>query len=214
MATKQKISIFWFRRDLRLHDNTGLGQALQGPYPVLPLFIFDINILNRLENKQDARLSFIYEEVRSLHEQLKQKGFSLLISHGNPLAVFRELAQQYSLAGQHCAFYDFKDQVIFDRNEILNGSGEPYKVFTPYCKKWLEKAPDLSATPASNSLIGAQPYFRIFNPLSQARTYDPEGSYIRRWVPEWGTTAYPEPIVDMKASRAEAIATYKKHLNG
>ncbi len=437
MLTQQKISIFWFRRDLRLSDNTALNQALQGPFPVLPLFIFDSNILDMLESRQDARLTFIYDEVLKLYKQFSANGFTMLIKLGAPLEVFKLLCQEFNVAAVYTnrdyepyakerdqqlgsmlesrgsRLLDFKDQVIFDRNEILNGSGEAYKVFTPYSKKWLQKlyetqfpstadsfsyknfyllkeAPEpptlaalgfsrsslpipgrlpdtaiirqydqtrdfpgqegtsrlgihlrhgiisirqlvqealylnqtflkeliwrdfymmiLDHNPhvvqqafkpaydripwrnredeferwcqgrtgipivdagmrqlnqtgfmhnrvrmitasfltknllidwrwgeayfagklldyelasnnggwqwAAGSGVDAQPYFRVFNPLSQAKTYDRDYRYIRQWVPEWDTPAYPKPMVDLKESRATAIATYKKHLNG
>lgn len=435
METKQNISIFWFRRDLRLQDNTALTQALKGPYPVWPVFIFDTTLPDESTNRQDTRLSFMYGEVESLYHRLRKEEGSLLVRHGKPLEVFKDLAASYAiksvytnrdyepyakardreiqafLQGRGVQFLHYKDQVIFDRKEILSEAGEPYRVFTPYSKKWLQKlhsgslpampdpfsfgnfyrpenqpnfpAPEsmglsrtvlpLPARTVKNKLIrqyhqtrdfpglegtsrlgihlrygtrsirqlaqqamglsetflkqliwrdfymmildhhpqlvnqalkpaydripwrnneeafekwrqgctgiplvdagmrqlnqtgfmhnrlrmitasfltknllidwrwgeayfaeklldyelasnnggwqwaagsgvDAQPYFRIFNPRTQAKTYDPDNAYIRQWVPEWNTPHYPQPMVDLKESRAAAIAVYKESL--
>lgn len=436
MHPQQIISIFWFRRDLRLSDNTGLIQALKGPYPVLPVFIFDKNILEKLENKKDARLSFIYDNILALQEKIYNKGGALLVRHGDPLRIFQKLCQNFNIGAVYTnrdyepyakqrdaaiqqyllakgiRFNSFKDQVIFEGSEILTGSGLAYKVFTPYSKTWLEayqasspkkqstdglfnnfyilsptpalpaleelgfersdlkvpsknisddrilhyhqkrdypfedsgsrlgihlrfgtisirslmaKAFDLNQTfvkeliwrefymmildqhpyitekalkPAYDQIpwrnseedfekwcqgktgiplvdagmrqlnstgfkhnrvrmitasfltknllidwrwgaayfaeklldyelasniggwqwaagsgVDAQPYFRVFNPETQAQKFDPENRYIKRWIAEFGTNAYPAPMLNLKESRANAIAHYKKHLN-
>lgn len=159
----EQISVFWFRRDLRLDDNQGLYRALERSESVLPLFIFDTNILDKLENKADARVSFIHEQVHILHQQLTKKGSSLLVRYGDPEAVFKELLQSYDvksvytnrdyepyakdrdgkieqlLRQQGIQFHSFKDQLIFEPGEILNGAGDFYKVFTPFSKVWLSK---------------------------------------------------------------------------
>lgn len=158
-----KVNIFWFRRDLRLFDNTGLHYAQQDGIPVIPLFIFDTNILNDLPNKQDARVEFIHSELKDMNEQLNKTGSSMLVKHGKPDEVYRTLIDEFDINAvytnrdyeqyakdrdedisnicQHhgIGFYDFKDHVIFEKEEVLNGSNEPYKVFTPYKNKWLEK---------------------------------------------------------------------------
>ena len=436
MSTKHKISIFWFRRDLRLEDNTALYHALKGPYPVLPLFIFDSLILDKLEDQDDARVSFIFDVVCRIYQQLKERKGNLLIKHGRPLEIFKSLSHQFDigevyangdyepyalerdkrvsnfLQEQGILFHTFKDQVIFEKEEILSDTGAPYKVFTPYSKKWLKKLSPHSLSPypsqdhltnlynffpapsppsleslgfkrsniqipsqrislekitqydqkrdfpfedgtsrlgihlrfgtisirhlvqkalelnekylqeliwrefymmilfhhpyvvekafkpqydkipwqnkeadfnswcegktgiplvdagmrqlkqtgfmhnrvrmvtasfltknllidwrwgeawfarylldyelasnnggwqwAAGSGVDSQPYFRIFNPETQAKSYDAQQQYIRQWIPEFGTNRYPEPMVDLKESRAFAISYYKKHLN-
>ena len=159
----QKISIFWFRRDLRLEDNTGLYYALQQEENVLPIFIFDTNILDKLSYKKDARVEFILDQLKSLSKELEEKGSSLLIKTGKPIEVYKQLLEQYEiqsvytnrdyepyakerdqaveklLKDQGADFYSFKDQMIFEPGEVLNGSGEFYKVFTPYSRVWKEK---------------------------------------------------------------------------
>jgi deoxyribodipyrimidine photo-lyase len=158
-----KVNIFWFRRDLRLFDNTGLHYAQQDGIPVIPLFIFDTNILNDLPNKQDARVEFIHSELKDMNEKLNKIGSSMLVKHGKPDEVYRALIDEFDINAVYTnrdyeqyakdrdedisnicehhgiGFYDFKDHVIFEKEEVLNGSNEPYKVFTPYKNKWLEK---------------------------------------------------------------------------
>ena len=157
------IVIFWFRRDLRLEDNTALIEALESGKQVLPLFIFDQQILNELP-WNDARVSFIYDELGKIHEELRQLGSSLIVRHGNPEEVWKELIDEYEIQSiyvnedyepyaiqrdekikqladsQGIDFLQFKDQVIFGPNEILKPSDhKPYTIYTPYKNKWLEK---------------------------------------------------------------------------
>lgn len=159
----KKISIFWFRRDLRSEDNHGLFQALIENENVLPLFIFDKNILDQLENKTDARVEFIHDQICQIHQELAKHRASLLVKYGDPEAIFKELVQNYQVQAVHSnrdyepyaksrdekvarmlnqqdiPFYQYKDQMIFEPGEILNGSGEFYKVFTPFSRVWLSK---------------------------------------------------------------------------
>jgi deoxyribodipyrimidine photo-lyase len=159
----KKISIFWFRRDLRSEDNHGLFQALKENENVLPLFIFDKSILDKLENKADARVEFIHDQICQIHQELAKHGASLLVKYGDPEAIFKELVQNYQVQAVHSnrdyepyaksrdekvarllnqqdiTFHQYKDQMIFEPGEILNGSGEFYKVFTPFSRVWLSK---------------------------------------------------------------------------
>jgi deoxyribodipyrimidine photo-lyase len=91
----KKVTVFWFRRDLRLTDNHGLHQALQAGYPVLPLFIFDTNILEELPDRRDARVSFIYQTLQLLHQSLGRIGSGLLIRHGKLESIFQELISEF-----------------------------------------------------------------------------------------------------------------------
>lgn len=160
---KQSISIFWFRRDLRLNDNAGLYHALKSGLPVLPLFIFDTNILDKLENRSDARVTFIYDQLRELKKQLKEWGSDLVVKVGTPQQVWNELVKTYQvkevytnhdyepyarkrdedirqiLLNKQIRFHTFKDQCIFEYHEILKDDGKPYTVFTPYSRKWKAK---------------------------------------------------------------------------
>jgi deoxyribodipyrimidine photo-lyase len=435
---KDTVSIFWFRRDLRLDDNAGLYNALKRGGPVLPLFIFDTEILDELEEKNDVRVQFIYDNVIELRQELQQHGSTLLVKHGKPVEVWKALLQDYNIATVYTnedyepyaihrdeqirrlldksgiEFRYYKDQVIFHKDEVVKDDGKPYTVFTPYSKKWkaklqsddfylksypvkkylrhLFKTKDHAAIPSLKSLgfvesdiliptttvpkdlivhynktrdlpalehgttrlgihlrfgtmsirqlaakakewnevflgeliwreffmmilyhfprvvsesfrkeydkidwlndekqfqlwcegktgyplvdagirqmnatgfmhnrvrmvvasfltrhllidwrwgeayfakklldyelasnngnwqwaagtgCDAAPYFRIFNPEEQMKRFDKEHKYIKRWVPEYGTSAYPEPIVDHKMARARALAAYKKAL--
>jgi deoxyribodipyrimidine photo-lyase len=162
----EKIAIFWHRRDLRLHDNAGLYHALKGDLPVLPLFIFDKNILDALEDRQDRRVTFIHQQIQRLSEELKNLDSSILVKYGKPEEVWLEILQQYEvkavytnhdyepyarerdekighlLSKNNIPFYTFKDQTIFEKNEILKDDGKPYTVFTPYSKKWKKQLND------------------------------------------------------------------------
>ena len=157
-----KISIFWFRRDLRLHDNKALFHALQSEEKILPIFIFDIDILKKIP-KDDARISFIYSELKAMNMHLESFGTEIKMFHGNPKEVFRSLMKNYTIvkvftnhdyepyaikrdldikevvSSSKIDFQTYKDQVIFERNEITKKDGKPYVVYTPYSKKWLEK---------------------------------------------------------------------------
>lgn len=156
-----KTTIVWLRRDLRLEDNTALRNALTEDKNVQLLFIFDPAILDRLE-KDDARVSFIFEQLRAIDEKVQEKGSSLLIRYGAPKDVFSELQQEIGLnsiyinhdyepyaterdrqieewAAQHeIQFNSYKDQVIFEKNDVLKDDGKPYVVFTPYKRKWIQ----------------------------------------------------------------------------
>jgi len=153
-------AVFWFRRDLRLEDNTALTKALSGKLKVILLFIFDTNILEELP-ENDARVTFIYRQLKNINNQLRKFGSSLLIKHGNPVNVWREIVQSYPikdvyfnkdyepyairrddqvksfLNDKNIAVHSFKDQVIFEENEIMKPDGACYTVFTPYKNRWL-----------------------------------------------------------------------------
>jgi len=149
--------VFWFRRDLRLNDNHGLYQALKSGLPVLPVFIFDKFILDSLE-KDDARVSFIYQTLSRINIQLNSLGSSLLVLYDKPIDVFEKICNRYKvknvftnhdyepyaierdkniaafLQSKNISFSTFKDQVIFEKNEVLKSDGKPYTIFTPYSR--------------------------------------------------------------------------------
>ena len=159
---KEKLAVFWFRRDLRLHDNVGLFKALKSGYKVLPVFIFDTRILDNLE-KDDARVSFIYQSLQQIQEELRQNGSSLAIYHGIPKEVIKQLINEFPIASVYTnqdyepyarqrdsdieklldsyriSFHTFKDQVIFEKDEIVKKDGSPYVVYSPYMRLWKEK---------------------------------------------------------------------------
>jgi deoxyribodipyrimidine photo-lyase len=159
----QEVVIFWFRRDLRWEDNHGLFKALSSGMPVLPIFIFDTDILDKLDDKKDMRLQFIYENCRKIHVHFRQFNSGLRILHGRPIEIWKALAQEYSikevytnqdyepyainrdnevkdfLATKNISFHTFKDQVVFEKSEVTKADGLPYTVFTPYSKVWKAK---------------------------------------------------------------------------
>ncbi|MBC8399705.1 MAG: deoxyribodipyrimidine photo-lyase [Flavobacteriales bacterium] len=159
----KKVNFFWFRRDLRLDDNIGLNEALNNNSNVIPLFIFDENITNELE-KNDPRINFIYNQLESINKCLESKYNSrILILKGKPLDVIKKLAAEYNigsfflnhdyepyaiardkkiidfLSTKNIQFSSYKDQVIFEKDEITKDDKTPYVVYTPYMKKWKTK---------------------------------------------------------------------------
>ncbi len=154
------VNIFWFRRDLRLHDNAALFYALKQGKPVLPVFIFDRNILDELEDKADRRVTFIHAAIREVQDQLIALHSSLEVFYGFPADTFEKLLDNYQvekvftnhdyepyarerdeeisvlLQKKQVTFHTYKDQVIFEKNEILKDNNEPYTVFTPYSRRW------------------------------------------------------------------------------
>jgi len=173
-----KVNIFWFRRDLRLEDNTGLTEALRSDLPVLPVFIFDTNITGELPS-DDPRISFIYETLLSINSKLSSYGSSLYILKDDPVTAWHSLIKTFDIAGVYfnrdyepyavsrdsavtsllrgkgISVQDYKDHVIFEAGEILKPDGSPYTVFTPYKKRWLAKVtaklPFSPATPGIRS---------------------------------------------------------------
>lgn len=162
------ISIFWFRRDLRLSDNAGLYHALKSGIPVLPIFIFDKNILDKLSDKQDKRVQFIHQTLATLKADLQVLGSTLHVFYGTPELIFPQLLEQYSIdtiytnhdyeryaierddmvqeyvRSEGVNFQSFKDQVIFEKKEVLSNAKEPYTVFTPYKNKWKAQLTELN----------------------------------------------------------------------
>lgn len=153
-------TVFWFRRDLRLHDNHGLFRALQASDDVLPLFIFDPEILNDLHDRDDRRVTFIYEALERMDAHLRKSGRSLTVRYGKPTEVFTALCDTHGvanvftnhdyepyaeardenvrkvLASRGAGLHTFKDHVVFERKEVTKADGKPYTVYTPYGKAW------------------------------------------------------------------------------
>ena len=159
---KEEVSVFWFRRDLRLEDNCALFHALNSKYRVLPVFIFDENILNELP-KKDARVTFIYETLKNINSELANFNSSLYIKKGNPSDIWDTIFEEFKVKNiffnkdyepyakerdgkvellckqKNINVFTFKDQVIFEESEIVKADGLPYSVYTPYKNKWLQK---------------------------------------------------------------------------
>ena len=157
------ITLFWFRRDLRLADNAGLYRALKASENLQPIFIFDKNILDKLEDKDDRRVSFIFTYVEKLKRELEQLGSTLWVFYGEPISIYKKLIETHSiealyanrdyepyarerdkavfelLAQKDIPFKAFKDHVIFEKDEVLKDDGAPYVVYSPYAKRWKAK---------------------------------------------------------------------------
>lgn len=156
----QPQTIFWHRRDLRNHDNAGLYRALKAGGPVLPIFIFDEEILEKLP-KKDARVVFIHDSVTALAKAYRAAGGDLRVYYGKPREVWRKIKAEFSdlnavytnrdyepyaivrdlavkelLAEDGIAFHDFKDHIVFESDEVQKNAGGPYTVFTPFYRKW------------------------------------------------------------------------------
>lgn len=166
----KELAIVWFRRDLRLHDQAALYHGLAGKLPVLPLFIFDTNILDDLDDRTDLRVNFIYETVSSLKRELKELGGDLLVKFGDPLSVWKELVRESNIGAvyynrdyepyaktrddevtgflkeNNIPVFSYKDQLIFESHEVTKDDGDPYVVFTPYKRTWLQKLNQLIST--------------------------------------------------------------------
>ena len=176
---EQPIALFWFRRDLRLHDNAALDAALSGNARVLPVFIFDYDILGKLHSKRDARVLFIHRELSAIKQKLEEAGSSLLVFTGKPLDAFRyftekcgEISTVYInrdyepyalqrdsdveafLSHRGIRMVSFKDHVIFEKDEVLKADGTPYTVFTPYSRKLKERLREIKmeAYPSENKM--------------------------------------------------------------
>mgnify|MGYP006196637063 CR=1 FL=1 len=156
------MNIFWFRRDLRIDDNVGFFHALNSNEEVLPIFIFDEDILSQLP-KNDARVSFIHEQLEKIQLELNKIGKSLAVFHGKPIEIFEKLIAENKITSvftnhdyepyarkrdkemnqlfvsNGISFLTSKDQVIFEKSEVVKDDGTPYVVYTPYSKKWKEK---------------------------------------------------------------------------
>jgi len=165
MKKRDKVVIFWFRRDLRWEDNTALFKALNSGIPVVPIFIFDKKLLTDLATPpKDRRVQFIYEKVIEIHKYF-QKNFNsgIMMFYSTPIEVFQQLFESFEIVGVYynrdyepgaiqrdeevkkffkaygIDCFDFKDIVIFEPEEILTPDGCPYKVYTPYSKEWKKK---------------------------------------------------------------------------
>ena len=162
MKQDKDIAVFWFRRDLRLTDNIGLNAALESHSNVLPIFIFDPEILEELD-AQDARVSFIHQCLESINIDLKKYGSSVKCIFGKPYDAFKSLIAEHSisdvylnkdyepyaqardksiynlLSSEGIKLHGLKDQVVFEKLEVQKADGKPYTVFTPYKNKWIQQ---------------------------------------------------------------------------
>ena len=220
MTDKKSTAIFWFRRDLRLHDNAGLWHALKENEAVLPLFIFDDAILEKLTDPYDKRVAFIHSQLQILSQRLRELGSSLCVKKGIPTEVFRDLLKEFSvkavytnhdyesyankrdngvrelLAASNIPFFTFKDQVIFEKDQVLSDAGRPYTVYTPYSKKWKSK---LNA--AQTEAYQTEKYFSNLLKISFLRIPELEALGFRD-----PKATFSSPYIDL-----EILKNYKNH---
>ncbi len=216
---KQTVHICWFRRDLRLHDNAALYHALKEGIPVVPVFIFDRSILDKLEDKQDRRVEFIHLAITAMQQQLQQLGSSMEVYYGFPADVFQQLANKYSikkvftnhdyepyakerdvaiqqqLNAAGISFHTYKDQVIFEKDEVLKDDGKPYTVFTPYSRKWKAKLNDF--------------YLKSYSVEKYNKNFYQQPSQSIPSLTEMGFTATGLPFPSA-ATKKEIIKQYKE----
>lgn len=183
------MTFFWHRRDLRTFDNAGLYQALKNERDVQPVFIFDWNILDQLDDSEDARVNFIYEHIRRLKKEYQEAGSDLWVFYGKPENVWEELVREHNISTVYTnrdyepyakkrdqklfdffkkndiVFKGYKDHVIFDKDEVLKDDGDPYVVFSPYAKKWREKLNDY--------FLKSYPVEKYFTNLHQVEVKQP-----------------------------------------
>lgn len=218
----ETINIFWFRRDLRLIDNAGLYEALKADRKVIPLFIFDKNILDKLEDKEDRRVEFIHAALEEMQDELLKLHTSLEVYYGTPSEVFKSLLKKYKidkvfanhdyepyalerelemskLLKEHkTSLFTYKDQVILEKSEVVNDDGKPYTVFTPYSRKWKSVITDYQFKPYPN-----KKYFNNF--YSQAPRPIPT-------LKSMGFVAVDKPFPS-KALKEELISKYAEQRN-
>jgi deoxyribodipyrimidine photo-lyase len=213
-----QLNIFWFRRDLRLNDNAALYNALKSDNPVLPIFIFDKNILDKLEDKTDSRVTFLHDTISELKAELYKLGSDLLVFHDEPINVFKALMTQFSiksvflnhdfeqyalnrdeaiktlLASQNVDFQTFKDHVIFEKNEVTKDDGLPYTVFTPYSKKWKAK---LMSEMVEHNGTSISYFFKPY-PTEEYFSNFAQQSYIVHQTSSTGGPLSIEPILSLE----------------
>jgi deoxyribodipyrimidine photo-lyase len=224
---KEKVNIFWFRRDLRVADNCGFYEALVAGKPVLPVFIYDSKILNDLED-DDSRVEFITAEVAKLKEEFERNNSTLWIYHGKPLEAFKRLWIEYEidtvyanqdyepyakerdqeinsfLATHGVGLLQFKDQLIFHKNDILKPDGKPYTVFTPYSKKWLA---NLNVNPIEN--YPSEKYLK-----NLLKTLPLPDIKLRDLGFRKGSLVFPEKKIDKQVLKDYALARDFPALDG
>ncbi|ROL59019.1 deoxyribodipyrimidine photo-lyase [Bacteroidetes/Chlorobi group bacterium MS-B_bin-24] len=212
--SKDKVAIFWFRRDLRWEDNTGLYYSLNSNFPVIPIFIFDKNILSEIATPpKDRRVQFIYERLVEIHNHFQRNfGSGILVFHSTPIEVFRELIDNFEITGvyfnrdyepsanqrdegvmkflkeNNIKCFDFKDIVVFEPQEILTPSGAPYKVYTPYSKEWKRNF--------DPQKIRLNPSEQLLNRLYKFQTPPKIISYNELGFLYEGSLGFPHPNLD------------------
>ena len=213
------INIFWFRRDLRLDDNIALDKALSSGLPVLPVFIFDTNIIDELP-QDDARISFIHETLSDINSNLQKSGCSIYVLQGTPIEKWQELVAKFNINAVYInkdsepyalnrdreveeflkrygiSLFRFRDQVIFEENEILKPDNKPYTIFTPYKNRWLKK---LNENPAVISPVKGEKLVKFY-----------QCSYA---FPSLQETGFQKSSIRVRSFDVSVIPEYHKNRN-
>ncbi len=169
----KKVNVFWFRRDLRLNDNVGLQKALSGDLPVLPVFIFDNDILDKLDDRYDRRVDYFHQALNEMNDKLHLHNFSIHFYNGTSLNSFKNILKEFEVNAVYCNsdyepqainrdkliieflakeginFHTFKDQVIFEKSEVVKSDATPYTIFSPYSKKWKSELKEENYSPSN-----------------------------------------------------------------
>jgi len=211
-----KKSIFWHRRDLRIHDNAGLYKALKNSESVQPIFIFDSNILDRLP-KNDQRVRFIHQELSKIKIQYQSLGADLLVFYGDPKIIVPKLVAEWKvdsvftnrdyepyalerdaflfqhLEAQQVTFQGAKDHVIFEKSEVVKDDGKPYTIYTPYSRKWKNLLNEF--------YLRSYPVEKYTSNLTQVDTHSPlitleEMGFIHSEHHHIPTRTFPEEIIE------------------
>lgn len=235
MKTPKSINIFWFRRDLRVHDNHGFYEALTHDLDVLPIFIFDSNILEKLP-KKDHRVDFIIDSLNDLSQKLEAEGSGIQTYFGDPLDIFKKLMSEYKihtvftnhdyepsavkrdsaiqriLREQAIDFQTFKDQVIFEKSEVVKDDGKFYSVYTPYMRKWKENLFKLKKKE------GKIPSYKSENKLERLLKIKPKVlshkdiGFVRSDIPAPGKTIKKDILTKYKERRDYPAQDATSHL--
>lgn len=223
-----KRSLCWIRRDLRLHDHYALSEALKIYDECYIAFIFDENILKQLHNKNDPRITFIIDSLKETEKELQKVGSSLIVRFGNPVHEIPQIISDYKLDAlffnrdyepyakkrdkkitatllkRKIEVLSFKDHVFFENAEIKNGSGETYKVFTPYKNKWLEIF--------RLNLDETIPNYKC--PLKNlAQIKNKKNIIDHDWLSEIGFTKTPCVLKGGTQAATKKITTFKKYIS-
>ncbi len=223
------VSIFWFRRDLRLDDNAGLHAALRAGTPVVPLFVFDRHILDVLEDRDDARVTFLHGLVRGLRERFETLGVGMEVHYGSPEKVWRELLERYAVSAAYANedyepyakerdasvaellrrrgadLHLYKDQVIFAHDEVTKKDGNPYTVFTPYSKVWRDRLSSKMDTDANGEEVSF--YLKSYPSADYADRFAEQGALDMPSLADLGFSESDTPIPDTEVP-AELIERY------
>jgi len=228
------VNFFWFRRDLRFSDNVGLYHALKQDVPVIPLFIFDKDILDDLEDEYDARVTFLHDTIQRMDDQLENWGSRLLVKYGKPKEVWKELVETYEiqtvffnrdyepyaknrdeaikniLNEKDISYKTFKDHVIFEKEEVQKNAGGVYTVFTPYKNKWYQMHE--SALSEEKEDLNSSPFFAAYESEKFTSNFYSLGDVHMPLLEEMGFSRSSISIPDKTVSQ-KLIKQYDKKRN-